>query len=65
MTNRRGETLRRREQEREGGGGARGGDSETGEASAPTSRWNIDGSEISNSDIELRYTMEPLYQNTL
>ena len=51
--------MRRREQAERGGGGGGGGgggdtDRQGGDMASPSSRWNIDGSEIPNSDIELR-----------
>lgn len=60
ITNQRGGSIRRREQsERQEGGGRGGGREESerqgGDFSAPSSRWNIDGSEIGHSDIEVRY----------
>lgn len=60
ITNQRGSSIRRREQserqEGRGGGGGGRGESERqgGDFSAPSSRWNIDGSEIAHSDIEVR-----------
>lgn len=59
VTNQRGGSIRRREQaeRQEGGGGGGGGEGgrQGGDFVAPSSRWNIDGSEIANSDIEVRY----------